>query len=123
MRALLGLTALALVAACGKGSSDPRADLIATWKSGGITTGALEPAQVGFGADCKLTTVKALEVLLCVYQTPEAAKAAQDPALGWIGEATGAAKASGKLLVAVVDRRKTDPSGKTINQLLKLTPK
>ncbi|CAN5908435.1 hypothetical protein BH11MYX2_BH11MYX2_29800 [soil metagenome] len=120
MRALL---ALAVLAACGKGSSDPRADLVDAWKSGGITIGALEPAEVGFGADCKQTTVKALEVLLCVYQSADAAKAAQDPALAWIGEATGAARASGKLLVAVVDRRKTDPSGKTINQLMKLTPK
>ncbi|HEY4058143.1 MAG TPA: hypothetical protein VGM39_16135 [Kofleriaceae bacterium] len=115
--------ALALVAACSKGPEDPRADLVAKWKEGRITTGALEPAEVGFGADCKQTTVKALEVLLCSYQTPAAAKAAEEPALAWIGEATGAAKASGKVLVAVVDRRKTDPSGKTIHQLLKLTPK
>ncbi|HEY4182197.1 MAG TPA: hypothetical protein VGM90_35380 [Kofleriaceae bacterium] len=115
--------ALALVAGCSKGPEDPRADLVAKWKEGGITVGAMEPAQAGFGADCKQTTVKALEVLLCTYQSPEAAKAAEDPALTWIGEATGAAKASGKVLVAVVDRRKTDPSGKTINQLMKLTPK
>lgn len=116
------LIVLAL-AGCSSTPSDPRADLVAKWKEGGITAGALEPIDVGFGADCKQTTVKALEVLLCSYQSEAAAKAAEEPALGWIGEATGAAKASGKVLVAVVDRRKTDPSGKTINQLLKLTPK
>jgi hypothetical protein len=61
--------------------------------------------------------------LLCVYPSPEAAKAAEEPGLAWVGEATGAVTTSGTVLVAVVDRRKTEPSGKTINQLLKLTPK
>ena len=34
-----------------------------------------------------------------------------------------APRSTGTVLVVVADRRKVDPSGKTINQLLKLTPK
>lgn len=107
----------------GANGADARSSVTDAWKAGGITTGPLEPAKVAVGTDCKLTTVKALEVLLCAYPTPEAAKKAAEAGLAWVGEATGAVKASGSVLVAVVDRRKTDPSGKTINQLLKLTPK
>jgi hypothetical protein len=107
----------------GAGGTDPRTAVIDAWKAGGLTAGALEPAQAaGVGTDCKSTNVKALELLLCVYPSADAAKAAEEPGLAWVGSATGAVKSSGTVLVAVADRRKTEPSGKTINQLLKLTP-
>ena len=51
------------------------------------------------------------------------AKAAEDAGLVWVGETTGAAQARGTLLIAAADRRKSDPSGRTINQLMKLAPK
>ena len=120
-------TAMALVvlAACTGGApADPRAALVAAWDAKGLKPGPLEPAAGSVvGADCKTTHVNALEILLCSYKTPAEAKAAEDAGYAWVGEATGAVKASTSVLVAVADRRKTDPSGKTINQLMKLAPK
>jgi len=51
------------------------------------------------------------------------AKAAEDAGLTWVGDTTGASQAAGKVLVVVADRRKGDPSGRTINQMMKLAPR
>ena len=138
MRALLLLVA---IAACSKsdgapgdngkamaapfeGTDDgPRGDVIAAWKKGGLTPSPLTPAQVPVGKDCQTGTVGAVDVLLCVFPSNAEAKAAEDAGLGWVGDTTGAAQASGKVLIAVADRRKADPSGRTINQMLKLAPR
>ena len=136
MRALLLIAALA---ACSKsegfsgdnkaaaspaeGEDGPRAEILAAWKKGGLTTSPLSPAQVPVGKDCQTGTVGAVDVLLCVFPSNAEAKAAEDAGLGWVGDTTGAAQASGKVLVAVADRRKADPSGRTINQMLKLAPR
>jgi hypothetical protein len=80
-------------------------------------------ASVTFGTDCQSGTVGGVDVLLCVYPTPAEAKAAEDAGLGWVGAATGFSQAKGTVLIATADRRKTDPSGRTINQLSKLAPK
>ena len=97
--------------------------LIAAWKKGGLQPSALAPVQVAFGKDCESGTVGAVDVLVCSYASEAEAKAAADAAYGWVGEATGAVKASGPLLIAAVDRGKSDPSGRTINQLIKLAGK
>jgi len=55
--------------------------------------------------------------------SPAEAKAAEDPALTWIGETTGAAQAHGAALIVLADRKKADPNGRMINKLLKLAPK
>ena len=115
---------LALAACNGSASSDPRAALVASWEAKGLKPTPLEPAAGSVvGSDCKTTHVNALEILLCSFKSAAEATAAQDAAYAWVGEATGAVKATTTLLVAVADRRKTDPSGKTINQLMKLAPK
>jgi hypothetical protein len=120
MRRLAFLLALA---ACDKAPSDPRAPIIDAWKGGGLAPSAFEVAKSDVGTDCKAGMLHAVEVMLCVYPTADEATAAHERGLAWVGEATGAAKVSGTVLVVVADRRKVDPSGKTINQLLKLTPK
>lgn len=138
MRAVLSLLVLA---ACGKsdgagaagtgiGSSTlaaatagPRDAVIEAWKKGGLTPSPLTPASVAVGTDCQSGTVGALDVLLCVYPSKDEAKKAEDAGLGWVGEATGAAQAAGPVLVVVADRRKGDPSGRTINQIMKLAPR
>lgn len=117
------LALLMLLAACDKGPSDPRTPIIDAWKSGGLAPSALEVTKSDVGTDCKAGVLNAVELMLCVYPTAEEANAAHDKGLAWVGEATGAAKVSGTVLVVVADRRKVDPSGKTINKLLKLTPK
>lgn len=119
-RTLLIVLALA---ACDKGSSDARQPILEAWKGGGLAPSALEVAKTDVGSDCKAGVLNAVELMLCVYPTAEEANAAHERGLTWVGDATGAAKVSGSVLVVVADRRKVDPSGKTINQLLKLTPK
>ncbi len=106
-----------------EGESGPRADLVDAWKKGGLTLSALQPAKASFGTDCKAGTVGAIDVLVCVYPSAKEAKAAEDAALTWVGDTTGAAQAHGSMVIAVADRKKSDPNGKTINQLLKLAPK
>jgi hypothetical protein len=124
---------LLLLAACDKDSkagdkpggaaATSRDALVAAWKKGGLDPSALTPAQVAFGKDCQSGTVGAIDVLVCSFASEAEAKAAAAAAYGWVGEATGAVKASGPLLIAAVDRRKSDPSGRTINQLIKLAGK
>lgn len=117
------LALLIVVAACDKGPSDARTPILDAWKAGGLSPSALEVAKTDVGTDCKAGVLNAVELMLCVYPTANEATAAQEKGLAWVGDATGAAKVSGTVLVVVADRRKVDPAGKTINQLLKLTPK
>jgi hypothetical protein len=107
----------------GGGDAGPRAGVIAAWKKGGLTPSPLTPAQVPVGKDCQSGTVGAVDVLLCVFPSNAEARAAEEAGLGWVGDTTGAAQASGNVLVAIADRRKADPSGRTINQMLKLAPR
>jgi hypothetical protein len=144
-RASLIVAALAVVA-CGKGGDKdgaggagsgggsaggsaaavkgPRDALLDAWRAGGLTPSVFTPAAPGpVGKDCTSGTVSGVDVSLCVYASPAEAKAAETPALAWVGQTTGAAQARGVVLIAVADRRKADPSGRTINQLFKLAPK
>jgi hypothetical protein len=121
---VLGCLLLGGLIACDKGRGEgPREAAVAAWKEAGLTPSPLTAATVPVGKDCQSGTVGAIEVLLCVYPSPADAKAAEETGLAWVGETTGAAQASGSMLIAVADRRKSDPSGRTINQLMKLAPK
>jgi hypothetical protein len=66
--------------------------------------------------------VGGLDVLLCVFPNPSAAQAAEEAGRGWIGLTTGSALAKGSVLIGIADRKKADPSGKMINQLMKVAP-
>jgi hypothetical protein len=119
--------ALVALAACSGSSSEkpaatPRDAVLAAWKADKLTPSALTAATVAFGKDCQAGTVDGIDVLVCNYASPAEAKAAEDAGLGWIGQATGASQARGAALVVVADRKKADPSGRTINRLLKLAP-
>jgi hypothetical protein len=111
--------------ACDKGGAGggSRDEVIAAWKKGGLAPSAMTAATVPVGKDCQSGTVGAIDVLLCVYPSPTEAKAAEEGGLAWVGDTTGAAQAKGSVLIAVADRRKSDPTGRTINQLMKLAPK
>ncbi len=131
---LVSTLALAL-AACGKGDapapgtgspageSGPRDAVLDAWKKGGLTPSPMTAATVTVGKDCQSGTVGAVDVLLCVFPSAADAKAAEDAGLGWVGDATGASQAYGSVLISVADRRKSDPSGRTINQMMKLAPR
>jgi len=95
--------------------------VVEAWKKGGLTPSPLTAATTPVGKDCQSGTVNSVDVLVCQFATPDEAKTAEAKGLEWVGEATGMAQASGKVLVAASDRRKSDPSGRTINQLMKLS--
>ncbi len=93
----------------------------AAWKQAGLTVSPMTAATVGYGKDCQSGTVGGVDVVVCQYATPEESKTAEAPGLAWVGEATGMSQAAGKVLVVAADRRKADPSGRTINQVMKLS--
>ena len=71
-------------------------------------------AALGGGA-CKRGLVRGVEVTLCRYQDPAAARAAEPAGLTVVGETTGTALARGPLLLVVADRAGKDREGKTID--------
>ena len=116
-RALL----LLVLAACSKASGPSSADgLVDAWKKGGLEVSALTAAKTPVGDDCKSGTVNKVDVLICTFKSEADAKAAEGKGLQWVGDTTGIAQARGKLVIAVADRRKADPSGRTMNQMMKL---
>lgn len=124
--ALLGCAALAL-AACskeeskgGSGGNGVPASLLDAWKKADLTVSAFTADKSGaIGPTCHSGTVSGVDVVWCAFATDAEAKAAEPKGLTWVGEATGTALASGKQLLAVVDRRAADPSGRTINAVTK----
>jgi hypothetical protein len=113
------------VAACSKDKGGPssRDELVSAWKKGGLDASKLEATKSDIGKDCAQGTVSKLDVLVCTFATGAEAKAAEDKGYAWIGDTTGASKALGEQLVVVADRKKADPQGRVINQLLTLPAK
>ncbi|HVK77397.1 MAG TPA: hypothetical protein VM734_29020 [Kofleriaceae bacterium] len=119
--------AAALAAACSKdggaaaggGTGDDA--VVAAWKKAGLEVSALTDADAkAYSAEgCRSGTVSGVDVVLCKYDTGEDAKAAEDPALTSLGGVTGAAIAKGARLLVVADRRKADPTGRTIDAITK----
>ena len=101
-------------------AASSRGAVFEAWKKGGLTVSPFAAATVAFGKDCQSGAVNSVDVVLCEFPSDAEAKAAEEPGLAWVGEATGISRAAGKVLVAAADRRKADPSGRTINQLTKL---
>jgi hypothetical protein len=121
------VVAVCLAAGCGKGdgggtgAGGPTA-LYDAWKKGGLAPSAFTKATTPVGKDCQSGTVNNVDVLVCTFASPDEATKAQDAGLQWVGDTTGAAQTKGPLLIAAADRRKADPSGRTINQIFKLAP-
>ncbi len=125
MRTIVLLVALV---ACSKDGAFDKAGtardaVLDAWKADKLAPSALTAASVAFGKDCQGGTVEGIEVLVCNFASPAEAKAAEDAGLAWVGQATGASLARGAALVVLADRKKADPSGRTINRLMKLAPK
>lgn len=123
MRLVIAISlALALLGACSKDKkgASSRDGVVAAWKKGGLEPSPLTAAKTDIGKDCVSGTVNKVDVLVCTFGNAKDAKDAEDKGLEWVGDNTGAAKAQGEMLIVVADRRKADPSGRTINQLLTL---
>jgi hypothetical protein len=117
--------AFVLVAACGKGTktgSGARDALIDAWKKGGLDTSAFTATTTSVGKDCATGTVAKLDVLVCTFDSADDAKKAADLGLQWVGDTTGSSQARGAAVIAIADRHKADPHGKTIAQIFKLAP-
>ncbi|HEY5950030.1 MAG TPA: hypothetical protein VIV40_31260 [Kofleriaceae bacterium] len=118
------LIALAAAAACSKGGGATSRDgVVDAWKKGSLETSALTAAKTDVGSDCAGGTVAKLDVLVCTFKTDKEAKEAEDRGLQWVGDNTGASKAQGEMLIVVADRKKVDPQGKVINQVITLPAK
>jgi hypothetical protein len=123
-RAALLLLALAL-AACSKdaksnpGTGKAEDAMVAAWKKAGLDVSAFTDVDgKKYAAQaCRGGTVGGVDVVLCSYDTGEDAKAAEDPGLAGVGDATGAALAHGSRLLVVADRRKADPTGRSIDAI------
>jgi hypothetical protein len=101
---------------------DSLADLEEAWKGAGLSPGGFAPIDgQGLGnGTCKAGAVNGLDVTLCTYPAPEAAEKARAAGLGAVGDATGAAVLSGNRMLVVADRKKADPSGRSINKIIKV---
>jgi hypothetical protein len=124
MRTTTFLLALALATAgCGKkpapeGVRLPQVNdaLLAA----GFKLDAFKPIDPGrFAAQtCAAGPLDGIDALVCEYASPDAAALAKKDTEGWVGEAvTGAVLANGRTLLAVADRGRADPNGKTIHRI------
>jgi hypothetical protein len=103
----------------GGGSGLPSA-LLEGWTKASLTVSAFTADKSGaIGPTCQSGTVSGVDVVWCSFASDTEAKAAEPKGLEWVGGATGTALVSGKQLLAVVDRRAADPSGRTINAVTK----
>lgn len=118
------IIAVALVA-CSKDKpgATSRDGVVAAWKKGGLEPSPLTESKTDVGNKCASGTVNKIDVLVCEFDNEKDAKAAEEKGLAWVGDTTGASKAQGEMLIVVADRRKVDPSGRTINQLITLPAK
>ena len=106
--------AVALSCACGS----EKDDVVDAWKEAGLEPTSFEKlTDDELGDECYLGKVDGLEVTLCRYADAAAAEAARERGLERVGETTGAALPSGRLLLVIADRDRVDPTGRTINKV------
>ncbi len=107
-----------------KGGATPASfgDLEDGWKAAGLSPGGFAPidGQALGNGQCKAGAVNGLDVTVCEYAGPELAQVAKPSGLAVIGAATGAAIVSGKRMLVVADRKKADPSGRSIDKIIKV---
>jgi hypothetical protein len=106
-----------------KSAAAPADDaLVAAWRKAGLEVSPLTDVDVApyAATKCRGGTVSGVDVIVCNYDTGEDAAAAQDPTLALLeksGARTASAIPRGKSLLIVSDKRKADPSGRTIQAI------
>ncbi len=123
--------ALAAISACkkerGSGSESRatasafREPVIGKLTDAGFAVGKMEETDAGdYGAkECVRGKVDRFEVLLCNYETAEAAKENRSRLIDFgSGAVSGATRTSGTMAIVVADREKADLAGKQMNRLL-----
>src|SRR5690606_37320622 len=108
------LSVAALLAGCEKEGGTVSA-IEAAWNEAGLSPESWEKAEIGGLGEstCKQGTIQGIEVILCRYETPDAAAAAKPAGRALIGKTTGAALAAHDFLLVIADRDEADPHGKT----------
>ncbi|MCE9572479.1 MAG: hypothetical protein K8W52_04925 [Deltaproteobacteria bacterium] len=95
-------------------------EAVGAWRTAGLTVSAFTASDAGkVGGTCEAGTVSGVDVKLCTFDSPDAAKAAQAAGRDAIGEHTGLALTKGAQLLIAIDARNADPTGRTLNQLAK----
>lgn len=121
--ARLGFVLALLIAACGKADDGGQATaIVSAWQKAGLEPSALEPIDGKPFDDgkCRTGSVGGIDVTLCEYKDADAAKKAEAIGLTKIGDTTGVARAEGRVMLVLADRRSHDPNGRTINRILKV---
>ncbi|NMO20877.1 hypothetical protein HPC49_36670 [Pyxidicoccus fallax] len=114
-RTLCALTAL-LAAGCSSGPDD----VLDAWKAAGESPSAFSDVGEKLpGGKCHAGKVSGLDATVCVFDSKEKAKEAEDAGWKLVGNAVGSSVASGKTVLVIADPRKEDPSGRRINTLVK----
>lgn len=99
--------------------------ILNVWNDAGFDTEKvvnIEPDVWSAGA-CSRGPVAGLEVLICEYSSDDAARVGEKKMMSdWEEESvpTGAVVRTSRTLLAIADRNKADPSGRTIVRLAKL---
>jgi hypothetical protein len=121
MRLVRHALAAAVVTLCAAGCSSPADSVTKAWKGAGHTVTDLKPAEKELaGGKCSAGAADGLDVTLCEYGDAEAAKKAEEAGFELVGKVVGTSVAAGKMVLVVADTRKEDPSGRRLNELVKV---
>lgn len=137
-RSLLLVTTLALLAApaCKKSSGPSAApaahvagtphtdEVVAAWRNAGLATEGFAPLQPppNGASFCEHGVVSGVDTVVCEYPSDDAmTKGMAQVKEGWerVDAHTGVVLQSKHTTMAVVDRERREPSGKTISQMVK----
>jgi hypothetical protein len=115
------LCAISLLFAACDSKPESKNEAVALLESAGLRAEGLTEANgMISGADCQQGKIDGIDAALCQFEDAVAAKAGEQSALGWVGEAhAGTAVSSGRALLVLADRGQKDPSGKRIDEITK----
>jgi len=103
------------------GCSSPVESVRSAWKKAGHEVGELKPVEVRVaGGKGSAGTVSGFEATLCEFENETKATQAQASGLDLVANNVGASISAGKMLLVVADRRKADPTGRRLNEIIKV---
>jgi hypothetical protein len=123
MRTLLVMTALTLAVGCHKKPTEGgvRLEQVSdAFASAGFKVDAFKPADPGrFNAQkCLAGIVERLDTVVCEYGSPDAVALGKRAGEQWAaGANTAAVLGNGRTVLAIADRDRVDPNGKTIHKI------
>jgi hypothetical protein len=110
----------ALVALLAVGCSSGPDDVLDAWKAAGETPSTFSDAGEKLpGGKCHAGKVSGLDATVCVFDSADKAREAEEAGWKLVGNAVGSSVASGKMVLVISDPRKEDPSGRRLNTLVK----